>query len=51
MTTPYMRCGAASCIREQIGPAILAVATILIVFAAALLFTVWWLRRRAAGTG
>jgi len=38
-------------IREEISPAILAVATFLIVFAAALLFTVGWLRRRAAGTG
>ncbi len=37
-------------IREEISPAILAVATFLIVFAAALLLTVGWLRRRAAGT-
>ena len=35
-------------IREQISPAILAVATFLIVFALALLFTVEWLRRRAS---
>ena len=34
-------------IREQISPAILAVATFLIVFAVLLLFTVEWLRRRA----
>ena len=34
-------------IREQISPAILAVATFLIVFAVALLLTVAWLRRRA----
>ena len=33
-------------IREQISPAILAVATFLIVFAMLLLFTVGWLRRR-----
>ena len=33
-------------IREQISPAILAVATFLIVFAVLLLFTVGWLRRR-----
>ena len=38
-------------IREEISPAILAVATFLIVFAAALLLTVGWLRKRAAGTG
>ena len=36
-------------IREQISPAILAVATFLIVFAVLLLFTVEWLRRRSAG--
>ena len=35
-------------IREQISPAILAVATFLIVFAALLLVVVAWLRRRAA---
>ena len=35
-------------IREQISPAILAVATFLIVFAGLLLLTVAWLRRRAA---
>ena len=35
-------------IREQISPAILAVATFLIVFAGLLLVTVAWLRRRAA---
>ena len=35
-------------IREQISPAILAVATFLIVFAALLLLTVEWLRRRSA---
>ena len=35
-------------IREQISPAILAVATFLIVFAVLLLLTVDWLRRRAA---
>ena len=34
-------------IREQISPAILAVATFLIVFAVVLLFTVEWLRRRS----
>ena len=34
-------------IREQISPAILAVATFLVVFAVALLLTVAWLRRRA----
>ena len=34
-------------IREQISPAILAVATFLIVFAVVLLFTVDWLRRRS----
>ena len=34
-------------IREQISPAILAVATLLIVFALALMVTVEWLRRRA----
>ena len=34
-------------IREQISPAILAVATFLIVFAVLLLFTVEWLRRRS----
>jgi len=33
-------------IREQISPAILAVATFLIAFAALLLLTVEWLRRR-----
>ena len=36
-------------IREQISPAILAVATFLIVFAVLLLFTVEWLRRRSRG--
>ena len=36
-------------IREQISPAILAVATFLIVFAGLLLLTVAWLRRRARG--
>ncbi len=36
-------------IREQISPAILAVATFLIVFAVCLLFAVAWLRRRTAG--
>ena len=36
-------------IREQISPAILAVATFLIVFAVLLLLTVEWLRRRSAG--
>ena len=36
-------------IREQISPAILAVATFLIVFATILLATVAWLRRRGAG--
>ena len=36
-------------IREQISPAILAVATFLIVFAALLLVAVAWLRRRAPG--
>lgn len=36
-------------IREQISPAILAVATFLIVFAALLLLTVEWLRRRGDG--
>ena len=36
-------------IREQISPAILAVATFLIVFAVLLLFTVEWLRRRSGG--
>ena len=36
-------------IREQISPAILAVATFLIVFAALLLLTVAWLRRRGRG--
>ena len=36
-------------IREQISPAILAVATFLIVFAVVLLFTVEWLRRRSGG--
>ncbi|WP_425153008.1 ABC transporter permease [Candidatus Palauibacter sp.] len=35
-------------IREQISPAILAVATFLVVFALALLLTVEWLRRRAS---
>ena len=35
-------------IREQISPTILAVATFLIVFAVLLLFTVEWMRRRAA---
>ena len=35
-------------IREQISPAILAVATLLVVFALALLLTVEWLRRRAS---
>ena len=35
-------------IREQISPTILAVATLLIVFAVLVLFTVEWLRRRAA---
>ncbi len=35
-------------IREQISPAILAVATFLVVFAIALLLTVEWLRRRAS---
>ena len=34
-------------IREQISPAILAVATFLVVFAVLLLFTVEWLRRRS----
>ena len=34
-------------IREQISPAILAVATFLVVFAVGLLLTVEWLRRRA----
>ena len=38
-------------IREQISPAILAVATFLIAFAVLLLFTVDRLRRRAAGAG
>ncbi len=37
-------------IREQISPAILAVATFLVVFAVLLLFTVEWLRRRAASS-
>ena len=37
-------------IREQISPAILAVATFLIVFAVLLLFVVEWLRRRSAGS-
>ena len=37
-------------VREQISPAILAVATFLIVFAVLLLWTVEWLRRRAGGT-
>ena len=37
-------------IREQISPAILAVATFLIVFAVLLLATVEWLRRRSAST-
>ena len=36
-------------IREQISPAILAVATMLIAFALALMGTVEWLRRRGAG--
>ena len=36
-------------IREQISPAILAVATFLVVFATILLATVAWLRRRGAG--
>ena len=36
-------------IREQISPAILAVATFLIVFAVGLLFTVAWLRKRTGG--
>ena len=36
-------------IREQISPAILAVATFLVVFAVLLLFTVEWLRRRSGG--
>ena len=35
-------------IREQISPAILAVATFLIAFAVLLLLVVEWLRRRAA---
>ena len=38
-------------IREQISPAILAVATFLIVFAVLLLLTVDGLRRRAAAAG
>ncbi len=37
-------------IREQISPAILAVATFLILFAVLLLFTVEWLRRRSAAS-
>ena len=37
-------------IREQISPTILAVATLLIVFAVLVLFTVEWLRRRASQT-
>ena len=37
-------------IREQISPAILAVATFLIVFAVLLLFAVEWLRRRSAAS-
>ena len=37
-------------IREHISPAILAVATFLIVFAVCLLFTVAWLRGRTAGS-
>ena len=37
-------------IREQISPAILAVATFLVVFAVLLLFTVEWLRRRSGAT-
>ena len=36
-------------IREQISPAILAVATFLVVFAVTLLLTVEWLRRRSQG--
>ncbi|WP_419167999.1 hypothetical protein [Candidatus Palauibacter sp.] len=40
-----------SVIREQVSPAILAVATFLIVFALALLLTVAWLRRRRGGGG
>lgn len=36
-------------IREQISPAILAVATFLVVFAVTLLLTVEWLRRRSEG--
>ncbi|MXZ04046.1 MAG: ABC transporter permease, partial [Rhodothermaceae bacterium] len=36
-------------IREQISPAILAVATFLVVFAVLLLLTVNWLRRRGEG--
>ena len=38
-------------IREQISPAILAVATFLIFFAVTLLLTVAWLRRRSEGRG
>ena len=37
-------------VREEISPAILAVATFLIAFAVLLLWTVEWLRRRAGGT-
>ena len=37
-------------IREQISPAILAVAAFLIIFAICLLFAVAWLRRRSAGS-
>ena len=37
-------------IREQISPTILAVATLLIVFAVLVLFTVEWLRRRSSAT-
>ena len=36
-------------VREQISPAILAVATFLIAFAVLLLWTVEWLRRRTQG--
>ena len=35
-------------IREQISPTILAVATLLIIFAVLVLFTVEWLRRRSS---
>ena len=36
-------------VREQIGPAILSVATLLVVFAVLLMGTVEWLRRRGGG--